>query len=280
MFLEILYHLPKQHEAILPLLVVAGALAAWSAYNKWHTGQQQGKLADKLGQTPRPARTTSPYLLENRNIAGNMVGSEMPGSGFLRGRLDRVIGSSANNAVNAGYGSPDILASLSANNSQLLDKEAELGYKGAQYREGGQKLLMQTNSVLGDEQQKNWEFNSRDKYEEAQAAASALRNASILNKQNAYDSASKIPLLYAGGGAGGAAGGMAGASGQRESQPIETGQPSSLPRTDGGYNNNNSWRTAGTDSQAQLDQYNNYKQQNPTSNVSFSQWKSLVGQFN
>ena len=176
---------------------VAGGLTALSAINKFITGNKQGKLADQYARTPRPMRTTSPYLFENKNMATNIAGSGLPGEGFLRNRLDRAIGASANAAVNAGYGTPDILASISANNSQLLDKEAELGYKAADYRLKGQGMMMGANNALASDAEKNWDWNKKQPYLDAMAAASAMRNASMLNKSNALDQASKIPLMFA-----------------------------------------------------------------------------------
>ncbi len=202
-----------QQYCIPPLLIVAGALAAHSARMKYQQGKKQEKEADKLAQTPRPARVTSPYLLQNRNMAANIAGSELPGSGLLRSRLDRIISNSANSAVNAGAGSAGILSTISGATNSAMDQEAGLTAKGAEYRMGGQRLLMGANSVLAGEDQQNFDWNSKQKYLDAMYAASSLRNAAILNKQNARDSASKIPLMFMGNGAGAASQSGSGGSG-------------------------------------------------------------------
>lgn len=180
----------------LPLAVPVAA-SLLSAGAKYLLGNKQGKLADQYARTPRPAFQVQKEFYDNVNSARNSAGAGLPGESFLRSRFDRILSNSASAANNYGYGSNNILSTIAKGASSEMDKEAELTYKGAQYRQQQQGVLANANTQLAGQKQQAWDWNSRQPYLDAMASASALRNASIQNKNSAFNDALKIPMLFA-----------------------------------------------------------------------------------
>jgi hypothetical protein len=199
---------PEVHYCIpIAIPIIAAALAVGAAANKWNTGRKQGNQADALGRTKRPFQTPEKEYFENVNMARNMVGMGLPGEGFLRNRNDRILSGGANKVVQAGGSSTDILGTISSLSGQQMDKEAETTYKGVEYRDKATGLLMNTKLQLAGEKGKAWDWNAKQPYLDAMAASSALKNASMLNKQNAFESLAKVPWFFAGAGKGAAGAG-------------------------------------------------------------------------
>lgn len=179
----------------LPLAVPIAA-SVIGAGAKYLLGNKQGKLADQYAKTPRPAYEISKGIYENVNAARNRVGSGLPGEGFLRSRFDRILSNTGAAASRYGYGAGDILSTISSAASSQMDKEAELTYKGAQYRDQAGRELANANTALAGEENKAWDWNKKTKYLDDMAAASALRNASINNKYGALTDILKTPMLF------------------------------------------------------------------------------------
>lgn len=97
------------------------------------TGNKQAKMASQFAKTQRPAFTIPKGIYENVSLARNMASGGLPGEGFLRGRLDRVLSTTANQFTQAGRDPSSIIAGITAANTGLMDKEAELGYKGERF---------------------------------------------------------------------------------------------------------------------------------------------------
>jgi hypothetical protein len=120
----------------------------------------------------------------------------MPGSDFLRGRYDRILSNAASNARMSGTNAASILGTISNVAASAMDKEAELGYKGAQYRSEMTDRLMNARNMLARYEDQAFDWNKKQPYLDAMAAASALKHAEIINKYNAINEAVKPWVSY------------------------------------------------------------------------------------
>lgn len=185
--------------SVLPSALISSVPSLVSYF----TGRSQNKEANRLAKTPRPFYNIPKSIYENVSMTKNLAGSEMAGSNYLRGRTDRVLSNAANQARMSGTNPASILGVISGAAGQAMDKEAELAYKNAAWKSDMTGKLMGANQTLAGFEDKAFDWNKKQPYLDAMAAASALKNSALHNKYNAVNELAKVWGSFAGGKVGG-----------------------------------------------------------------------------
>ena len=177
--------------------IIGGALIAGSAANKYFTGKKQGNQAKGLRNQSRPFDRPEQEFFTNQALARTQISQGLPGADRMRARNNQIVSGTAYNSSKYGASPAQILAAISQASGRGMDAEADIGAEGAKYRANAVTNLQAQNTALGERKRKAWEYNYAKPYDEDMAAASALEQAAMANKQNALDTLTKIPLLFA-----------------------------------------------------------------------------------
>ncbi len=170
---------------MLPLISAGLGLASTiPEIAKLITAAQQAKLADKYASATRPTYTIPEAQQEATTNARVMAdGKTLPGQQTMEDKL----GANTANATNmaAQKGNPaDILATVTALQGNQNDAQNQINTQGVQYQDQNKKELQGQLGQQAAYQDKAFQINQMEPYNNSMKAASALRNASILNEQN------------------------------------------------------------------------------------------------
>lgn len=205
-------------------LIIPAAIAAGGAVAKWLRGNSQQSKADEiLRNNKRPTKTVQQEYYDNVALASNKAANnKLPGQNVMETKLSSGVSSGISNLVNTQRDPAAIAAGVAALDQNYNKSIEDLGVKGAQYQEGWQKTLMNTRVGLAGQKDAAWDWNSKQKYLSAMAAASSLQNAANNNKDNAIQDVAQMgtALAFSGTAAGGAAAGTGTAG---KSFPINSG---------------------------------------------------------
>lgn len=200
-------HTEPQQAFFWPLLV-AGAVEGYRFYQ----GSKQKKEAAAFANKPRPVSNVPipPSALENERLAKDSYGvSGLPGQGYYENQLDRSVQSGARNLIETGHGA-DTAAGIAALENSKMNAIEGMGADAAKLKLSKLATLMGANSELAGfenaKYQTDWNWNQRDPYLQAMAAASALKNAGDANQFNAISNISTLAagaMSYGGYGNGG-----------------------------------------------------------------------------
>lgn len=184
-------------------------LIASLAYTGYQVAQseKQKKQARAAAKQPRPTRDTPAAMKEMVNKARFNAGKfGVPGQGQLQSQMDRNVAGQVRNIKEMGI-SPVAMAGAFGQTQQLQNESQErLAIAGAQTKERNEGIYMNSLQQLAMEENANWDWNAKQKYLDAMAAASALRNAAALNQEKAVYGGINAVSQYAqisGGGGGG-----------------------------------------------------------------------------
>ena len=164
-------------------LIDAGLSAATAIPEiiKLVTAAKQQQLADKYGQTPRPTYTVPGSQTEAVTNARNQAYSTtLPGQQTMEDQLGANTAAATQNASNKGNPA-DILATISSLNNNQNNAQNNINTSAAQYKN---QSMGELNTQLGQNaayQDKAFQVNQMEPYNNAMKAASALKNASLLN---------------------------------------------------------------------------------------------------
>lgn len=199
MILSFLFQQVYTHqEAILPLAILAGATVL-GAGGKLFRGLSQDSKADAiLKNSKRPIRTTQEEFKRNAALAAfRAANSKLPGANTAENRASSMVQSGVNNLINTQRDPASIAVGIAALDKNYNDTVVNLADKGAQFQNNLINTSYQQNSILGQQNQLNWDWNEKQKYLSAMASASALKNAANNNIDNAVQDVASIGTAYA-----------------------------------------------------------------------------------
>lgn len=170
---------------MLPLISLGlAAASSIPEIAKLIASAKQAKLADQLGATPRPTYTIpgaqAEAVANARNMADNRT---LPGQQTMEDKLGANTANAAQMATQKGNPA-DILATISALNGNQNDAQNSINTNAVSYQDQNRDKL---NTQLGQQaayQDKAFQINQMEPYNNAMKASSALKNASMLNEQS------------------------------------------------------------------------------------------------
>lgn len=208
-------------------LILAGA-AALGAGAKIFRGIKQGNQADEIRRNnKRPTRFTQQELVDNADLAAfRAANAKLPGANTAEIKANAALTGVVNAGVNTQRDPASIAALLAAGDKNYNNTLVDLTDKGAAFQNSLTNTMYQQKGILAQDKQMNWDWNEKQKYLNAMAAASALNNASNENIDSAVQDVAGIGVSYGMNKAFGAGGGSDG-----KSYPINT--PGVAPNTNG-----------------------------------------------
>lgn len=120
-----------------------------------------------------PTAITQAEAAAERNAS--MTG--LPGQATMQGRIDENVGSALYNIKQQG-GRPAAIADVL---SKKNEADLNLGLQGANFVQGMQRDLQNVKANVARYQDKAWDWNQQDKFQEEAAASSALQQAGMHN---------------------------------------------------------------------------------------------------
>lgn len=193
----------------LPLIALAAPAIVNSAY-KFFTGSSQKKEAERIAAAnQRPTKSVQQEYLNNQSLAAfNAANKRLPGYGMLENRLAAAQGRAVGGAIDSQRDPASVAAVLSASQGNYDKAIEDLGVQGANFQRGNQQIAYGMNTALAQQKDAAWDWNSKQKYLSAMAAASALRNAGGQNQAGAFNEVADIgtSMLFNKMGGAGAAG--------------------------------------------------------------------------
>ena len=164
----------------LPFLALAGVVPA--AF-QFISGLKQTRQADRMNPT-RPTMALSDSTQQATGIAQNMANAGMAGYGNAVNNVRANTASTVRAAQETGSAN-NALAAVAAAGATEANALGNLDTQNAKFKQAGQQFLAgQLNRQAGEEQ-RVWDWNSRQKYLEAAGAKSALTQAGAQNANNA-----------------------------------------------------------------------------------------------
>lgn len=172
----------------LPAALIMGGVKLLGGLFKGLTGRSQRKQGNKLlAENPYPEAKVQSAFTENKDLATQMAKEGMPSEqynkamrniqrqqiGALRGANDRRGGLMAISGLQ--QGTNDALLNLAA--------------KDAEMRNANQRNLINVNNQYGNQQNRVWDWNVRNKYQQNRNYAMSLLGAGNANKVAGVDSA-------------------------------------------------------------------------------------------
>lgn len=154
------------------------------------SSKQQAAAADKIeANNPRPVYKrpkeygTALDITEQLAYSPNFAG---------RGYMEEQVGAGTANSIRAinemGLGGAESAALMSNIFSQEQEGRQQIAAQGAEQQNQGIMQLLQMLGLGGEYSDREFDYNKAQPYEEGAAAASALRGASMANKDNAMRS--------------------------------------------------------------------------------------------
>lgn len=145
-------------------------------------GAIQG-LVGGLNKPQRPVAVVPASVKNATNAAENLASGNMPGYSGIKSQLDLGAGNALNQIKNnsTGTGATGAVADvLGKTNAANID----LGVQNANFKTGALQNLQNQENLQGQYENKTWDYNQRQKYNERASASSALTQAST---QNIFD---------------------------------------------------------------------------------------------
>jgi len=161
------------------------------------TGLIQGGFGFLQPKPERPTMSAPASATAALNNAEMMAKqTRLPGQSSIEGRLDRVTANELSMLERLGDSPTSVINSASRAYGNQLDRETELGIKGAEFQNRNQINLINEQNRMANWEQKAWEWNEADKYKTKSAELSALKEAGITNfAGGAQDLVGNIGLL-------------------------------------------------------------------------------------
>lgn len=167
-------------------MALAGLSSTASAIPQWLTGDKQESQANELSKTlSRPLATTAPgytEALESATKQSQM--SRLPGASGIEGRLDQNTAGQISEIERLSDSPVMAINAASSAYSNQQAKENELGVDSANMSLHNADVLRNEEHVMGEQENRNWDYNEREAYDQKAAAIRALNNASINNKNS------------------------------------------------------------------------------------------------
>lgn len=166
----------------VPLLAAAG-LSALSTLPNWYQSWKQSERADELAKgLKRPDFEIPQSELESLASAQAQAGmTRLPGQSGIEGQLESTAANEVANVERMGTGGVNDINAASRVYSNLQGKQNELGVKASDMWLRNQDVLRSQLDQNAEWQQKKWEWDKQQPYENTAKAISALREGSARN---------------------------------------------------------------------------------------------------
>jgi hypothetical protein len=195
---------------------------------KYFTSRKQKKLAEKFGQTQRPAYEIPQALKDYLSQAKfNAAVSGLPGQGQLEKKLGRQ--TAATLGMGKNMSATNAIANAAAADYSTKQALEDTAYDAAKYKASQQRELYGAETAMAKQQLAQWDWDKKQRYLDAMAAQSALDEGAQKNAMGALEglvgaaqTAGMMGLFGAGAGAAGgaAAGGATNATGEAVGQSV------------------------------------------------------------
>lgn len=173
-------------------MAAAGIVSMVPAAIKLATGNKQRKQADAIRKNnPRPIQEVNPYVAANLALAKNRASTNMPGYGNYLNQIGNNAAGGTYMATQAGQDPNAILGTIAAINDNSNKAVGDLNVSNAQYRDRGYTGLLDANNAMAADEKARFDWNSKQKYLDAMAAASALEYGALQNKYGAVNDIAK-----------------------------------------------------------------------------------------
>lgn len=181
-----------------PMTLMLLLQGAKGAYTLGEGIAQQRKASKIEGSLQRPSYeipSAAKAALENAKAMS--LSSKLPGQSYAEGNIRSNTASAIRSATGAASGSADLLASITgiAGNEQAAF--SDLAAKGADYQSMNKQRLNEALMSYAPYQEKAWDVNKYQPYEQGAAAVRALKGASRENISNAFGEISKAVSMGA-----------------------------------------------------------------------------------
>lgn len=179
-------------EAIAPALLAVPAVL--NAASKWFSGNSQEKEAKRiLAQNKRPDYVIPNALKSNFAQAEyNAASKRMPGQSVMEGNVASGVGRAVGGAIDSQRDPASIAAVLAATQANANKSNQQIGLMGANYQDNQMQKLFGVRNQYAGQELAEWDWNKKQKYLSAMAAASALQNAGGLNKAGAFNDVANL----------------------------------------------------------------------------------------
>jgi hypothetical protein len=164
-------------------LAIGAGLSALSTIPNWYQSWKQSERADELAKgLKRPDFEIPKSELESLASAQAQAGmTRLPGQSGIEGQLESTAANEVANVERMGTGGANDINAASRVYSGLQGKQNELGIKASDMWLRNQDVLRSQLDQNAEWQQKKWEWDKQQPYENTAKAISALREGSARN---------------------------------------------------------------------------------------------------
>lgn len=195
--------------------LASGAVGAAAGFSPWmavpailgsaykiYTGIKQNNEADRiLAANARPTKNVQSEYYNNAALANfNAANRGLPGQGLIQNQLASAQGRAVGGAIQSQRDPSSIAAVLGASQGNYNQGIENLGVQAAKFQQGQQGIAYGMNTALAQQKDQAWDWNSKQKYLGAVAAASALKYGGGLNTAAGVGDAANIGTAIAFGG--------------------------------------------------------------------------------
>lgn len=154
-----------------------------------YNSEKQRKEADKIRKsTVRPKYRIPDATKELvRKTAFDAGTYGLPGQGQMEARLDQSGAATRRSIRESGLSPAAMMAAYAASQGVTDSQQTQIGINAAQHRERANSIYNQSLQLMAGQEQNQWDWDSKEKYLDATAAASALENAYLRNQESAVN---------------------------------------------------------------------------------------------
>lgn len=161
------------------MMLLAQAIPAGIQLAKSYKQSQQAKELEKMG---RPQYEIPEAIQQQVNQARYLASMrELPGQNLMEAKLGQTTAKGIAQMQNAAANPADLASNIARLYGAQNEGIQNIGLKAGQNWLGQQGQLSNALRMMGQYQDKKWDYNQKQPYEEAKAAEAALREASYRN---------------------------------------------------------------------------------------------------
>lgn len=171
----------------LTMMLLGTGISALSSIPQWLTGDKQDDRADELGKNlVRPkAELASGYADALKSAEEQAKMTRLRGQSAIEGRLDQTTANQVAMLERLSLGGADMINGSSRAYGNQQDKENQLGIAASDMWSHNQDVLRNEQHIVGDQENRIWDINELQPYENTAAAIQALKEGAIRNKSSA-----------------------------------------------------------------------------------------------
>jgi hypothetical protein len=172
----------------VPLLAIAAGASALSTLPNWYQSWKQSERADELAKgLKRPDFEIPQSELESLQSANAQAGmTRLPGQSAIEGRLDQNTSNLVSDIERMGTGGPNDINTASRAYGMQQEGENKLGVDASNMFLRNQDILRSELDENAEWQNKKWDWDKKQPYENTANAIGALRESSARNFDTAW----------------------------------------------------------------------------------------------